>query len=155
RIDGAVQFLRDAGTINLGVVSDVIVLGPMARVMIDTGHFFQLSGDQVFVQGRIAGGDFSEVDVRANATSGVCVLGGLIRVGAESRLDVECGSDVFLQAASDLRFGPDGEVDAGAARVVMAGRMRGRGKPGVGAGMQLFVRTLQLLGPDGKVKARG
>src|SRR5262249_62347016 len=65
------------------------------------------------------------------------------------------GRDVFLQAGSDLRFGPDGEVDAGAARVVMAGRMRGRGKPGVGAGMQLFVRTLQLLGPDGKVKARG
>jgi hypothetical protein len=109
----------------------------------------------VFVQGRITGGDSSDVHFIASGPSAVCVFGGLLRFGAESRIDARSDADLFFQAASDLRLGPDGELDAGGARVVLGGRLRGRGKPDVGTGMQLFIRTLQLVGPGPKVKARG
>jgi hypothetical protein len=157
RIAGTVQFIpHSTNVLSLGIVSDVIVVEPSARVAIDAGHFLEFHGQQVFLQGRIAGGDSSTVRAFTSSPGGELVVGGRIIVGAESLIDFSSADGLFLTGGSDLRLGPDGEVDAGAPTVVvMAGKIRGRGKPLVGAGTQLFIRTQQLVGPGGKMKARG
>jgi hypothetical protein len=156
RIAGSIRFAKDvAGNENLGIISDIIVVEASARITMDVGRYLSLhAGEQLFVGGRIKGGDYTEISLFTGSPSGPCVFGGRIRTGASSRIDFRHGN-VFLQPGSDLRLGPDGEVDVGGPTVVMAGKLRGRGKPDLGAGTQLFIRTQQLVGPDGKMKLRG
>jgi hypothetical protein len=160
RIGGAFRFVKGFESGTLVFRSTVAVLERTGRIHLESFGDVVFRGDQLFVDGSIDGRDYAGVRLSTDSAGATNqVFGGRIKAGGNSRVNFTCitfcNGDVFLRDSATIKLGPDSEIDGGGARFILAGKMKARGKPNVGAGGGLFIRTTQLLGTGGSFKAKG